>query len=147
MMMSPGGSQGFVRRISSKMRWLALKGAIDACGRAGDGEGTEACCCGAGMTLSAERYLKKLRPVPGIVKEIQIDPVGERPIRKPAKPQLTPTPREVNVVLAPRPRFIKSRQRHAIGMPGPQRVEYQSSCAETTPFLRCRASANLPLVR
>ena len=82
----------------------------------GEAEIEECWGWGGDETPWTERYLKKLRPVPGKVKETQSDPVGDLPIRKPPNPQLTPAPREVNVVLTPPPRFIKSRQRHAKGM-------------------------------
>ncbi len=39
------------------------------------------------------RYLRMLIPVPGMMKETQSDPVGERPMRKPARPQLIATTR------------------------------------------------------
>ena len=72
-------------------------------------------CGGKGSDcFSEERYLKKLMPVPGTVKEAQSAPLGDLPRRNPARPQLTPTPRDVTVVLAPPPRFIDLRQRQPI---------------------------------
>ena len=108
--------QGLVRRISSRTRWFAVGGGLGDCGSAGGRVGTYGFCCwGTGWTPCGDRYLKKLMPVPGIVKDTQSDPVGARPIRKPAMPQLTPIPRDVIVVLAPPPRFIDRRKRQPIG--------------------------------
>lgn len=50
-----------------------------------------------------------------MVNETHKDPVGDRPIRNPANPQLTPTPPDVTVVLTPPPMFMDSRQRQFIG--------------------------------
>jgi len=76
--------------------------------------GADGNCCGweAVPTPFRDRYLKKLIPVPGIVNVTQGAPFGERPIRKPAKPQLTPRPLCVTVVLIPPPIFSDLRQRH-----------------------------------
>jgi hypothetical protein len=53
-------------------------------------------------------------PVPGMVIEIQSDPVGALPMRKPENPQLTPNPCVVSELLTPPPILIDLRHRHPI---------------------------------
>jgi endonuclease YncB( thermonuclease family) len=108
-------SYGLERRISSRIFWFPVVGLLGAGAGRTDGEGWfRIGDAVAGACAPEERYLKKLMPVPGIEKDTQRGPAGDLPMRRPPKPQLTPTPREVIVALAPPPRFADLRQRHPI---------------------------------
>ncbi len=61
-----------------------------------------------------DRYRKKLIPVPGMLIDTQGNPAGDLPMRRPARPQLTPTPLLVNVALVPPPRLVDLRHRQPI---------------------------------
>jgi len=62
--------------------------------------------------LNVGKYLMKLMPVPGIEKDTHKLPVGDRPIRRPEKPQLKPAPFLETVALAPpkSPMVLRQRQ-------------------------------------